>query len=72
MFPFLFLRQNNLAIWKDNGLDNRKIRIQLLTGTVTLSSLPFHFFFNVKTRNYTKGKVRASNLILKKFTLYIY
>jgi hypothetical protein len=61
-----------LALWKDNGLGNRKIRIQLLTGTVILSSLPFYFFFNIKTRNYTMRKVRASNLIFKKFTLYIY
>jgi hypothetical protein len=69
MSPFLFLRWDNLALWKDNELGNRKIGIQ---GTVILSSLPFHFFFNIKTRNYTIGNVRANNLILKKFTLYIY
>jgi hypothetical protein len=59
-----FLRWDNLAHWKDNGLGNRKIRIQFLIGTVILSPLPFYFFFNVKTRNYTIGKVKANNLIL--------
>jgi len=72
MFPFLFLRWNNLALWKDNELGNRKIGIQFLKGTVILSSLPFYFFFNIKTINYTMGKVRANHLIPKKFTLYIY
>jgi hypothetical protein len=72
MFPFLFLRWDNLALWKDNGLGNRKIGIQFFTGAVILTSFPFYFFFNIKTRNYTMGKVRANNLILKKFILHIY
>ena len=53
-----------MALWKDKGLGNRKIRIQFLIGTVILSPLPFYFFFSVKTRNYTIGKVRENSLIL--------
>jgi hypothetical protein len=47
-------------------------RDSILDRDSILSSLPFYFFFNIKTRNYTMGKVIANNLINKKFTLYIY
>jgi hypothetical protein len=47
-------------------------RNSILDRDSVLSSFPFYFFFNIKTRNYTMGKVTANNLIIKIFTLYIY
>lgn len=68
----LYLRWDNLAHWTDCGLDDRKIRIQFLTGAEIFSSHPFYLLFKIKTENYTMGKVTVNDLIFEMFTLYMH